>query len=400
MGLATGAQPKANLLLAFPNVPWILDTTGKDLGFFLVQDGSTPLNQAIGSDYYFNALFQKLAIAGPTGLVQWSLLPPIPALDPPGHQYPIDLPATDPASNVSVGIWAPIKTDKAGMHFPLYRKYWKNQPLGSATPNEDHEGMGIVALSVRSIEAFLMSIYTSDNAVLLICEANGSMVAASVPDQTQIGNTTERYSATSAPNPLIQQTARYLAGMSGGLAGLGHRFGGSFESSMGTTLVSTRRLQDSGGLNWILILSAPQSDFTGTLSQTQKTIIIAIVVTAVTAAAISAGVAYALVYPIRRLCLFMEQATDFDFSAVRSDFFAKKLTLDPREIVICKKVFLVMLTRFATAVQSSRQGSSVRSAPRSAQDGIKQTPAAKMINALTRSEVTRDAPATRYGCDM
>ncbi|KAI8591553.1 hypothetical protein BDZ88DRAFT_410952 [Geranomyces variabilis] len=354
LGVATGVTlAHSNMLLAIPHAPWpIVPQLGS--GIFLIQDGSTTSNGTAG--VYDQEILRVNGTSG-DGRVQYVNtaalgLPPItPGFD--GH-FPSPVIPYDSSSSTSHGQWGPIITDDTGINFPFYWLWWKDLPLGSAIPNAEPNGVGIMALSVMSVSAFIQTIHISPNAVLSLWEGDGRMVAASIDGVTQNGFA--RYQAIACPDDRISQAASYLFRVYPTLD-VPDLFAGSYTGSgqiSGKIVVGTRWITDSYGLKWLLVVVVPMKDFRGSYDQVKTRVIGVIAGTSVVLVILSGLLAYTLVTPIRRLTEMMVQATSFDFSAVKKGTLQENGLLVPREIVQCKQVFHTMLLKFSDAIQKNK----------------------------------------------
>ncbi|KAJ3281322.1 hypothetical protein HK104_000085, partial [Borealophlyctis nickersoniae] len=318
-------------------------------GFFFFQDSSTYNATRDGNSYY-------ILPVNKTGWKEDRSLSFIGNGIPyiPDNSEKVDFNLTD---NVGRGWWQTAKY--GGYLYPLSWFVWKGLPVTAAKSGEDPLGAIQLSISARKLDAFMAKIFVSENAVISLWQSDGEMVASSVPNTTYVPTTDLRniqhYTAENTTQPLIRETAHHLLTRFGSYNAIPDSLHSTFTSpTHGTILVNVRLITNYTNLKWILVLCVPAEDFIGTLSSTQTSVIGAVSGTAVGMVVLSAIIAYALVYPIRRLTATMVQATAFDFSAIRGGYLTQKSVWEPMEIAECKGVFNTMLTRFAGAIQANK----------------------------------------------
>ncbi|TPX67901.1 hypothetical protein SpCBS45565_g03430 [Spizellomyces sp. 'palustris'] len=276
------------------------------------------------------------------------------------HLWP---PFTKPsfASGNSIGKWQSAVPAGTEFYYQIMWWIWPGLPPGKADVSVPPFAHAMVAMSVSTIEAFLQTIKISPNAVVSLWDPNSNntvycrMIAASVAGVS--GTRTLRYSVFETPQSLIRQTANYMRSLYPSAASIPDTLASTFteEDGHGVILVNSRRVTDPYGLNWLLVVSVPKDDYLGTMNKTRKTVIAAVAGTVVGMTVVAICVAYALVYPIRKLSETMVEATAFDFSSIRDGFLTHNSPFEPLEIARCKEVFSIMLTRFATAIQVNKK---------------------------------------------
>ncbi|KAJ3273524.1 hypothetical protein HK104_004261 [Borealophlyctis nickersoniae] len=244
-----------------------------------------------------------------------------------------------------------------GLLYPLFLFVWKGQPTTVGVPNEDPLGVIQVCLSAYGMDIFLQSMNV--NPPKNSRQHDGEMVASSVVNTTVVPTSAltgvVHYNATDTNQTLIRETANNLLQQYTTYDNIPDNLQTSFTSpTYGPILVNIKLITTYTNLKWILVLCVPQSDFTGSLTSTQKRVIGAVSGTACGMLLLSAILAYALVHPIRKLSNTMIQATAFDFSAIRGGYLTQQSIFEPLEIAYCKAVFNTMLTRFAGAIQQNK----------------------------------------------
>ncbi|KAJ3019379.1 hypothetical protein HKX48_002135 [Thoreauomyces humboldtii] len=240
------------------------------------------------------------------------------------------IPTTDVYNTSATSVTAAWVAPEDGVFFPLK---WPIC-LETATPGVEPIAVGTMSVSVATISTYLANINISPNSVVSIWDMTGTMVAASPANVSQIFESTERYIASGNLNPFISETAAFIYKQYPDLSKMPDLFTGSFKASSkiggGVIFVGAATIVDQYGLEWIVVLSMPKDDFAGNLYQIQKTVVGAIVDTAVRMVLIVAGMARVLAAPI------------------------KILTANPSEIVIQKQVFHTMLLKFSDAIQKKK----------------------------------------------
>ncbi|RKO93374.1 hypothetical protein BDK51DRAFT_29983 [Blyttiomyces helicus] len=169
--------------------------------------------------------------------------------------------------------------------------------------------------------------------------------------------------AVNCTNNLVQATARYLLDTYGTF-NITEDTSLRLQYSGGYLLANTRMIDDGRGLQILLVVTLPESDYLGTITATQHRLIG--VAAGVAAAMLLMGIALSLLVtlPLRKFDNIMQQAcigeaeemagahaANFDFSALQSGYMDERSFV--KEIASMQDVFGTMLRKFADAIQSA-----------------------------------------------
>ena len=148
---------------------------------------------------------------------------------------------------------------------------WSDKPnvlsISSSYPIYDrsHKLLGVIGvdLILSQIDKFLQTLAFSPSSQILILERNGTLVAHSGktrPFQITDGKA-HRVQLHEVRNPQIQSVAQYLDKNFGNLTGIKAAQEVIVDSSVGRQFVHVTPWKDTFGLDWLVIVIAPESDF-------------------------------------------------------------------------------------------------------------------------------------------
>lgn len=148
---------------------------------------------------------------------------------------------------------------------------WSDKPnvlsISSSYPIYDrsHKLLGVIGvdLILSQIDKFLQTLAFSPSTQILILERNGTLVAHSGktrPFQITDGKA-HRVQLHEVRNPQIQSVAQYLDKNFGNLTGIKAAQEVIVDSSVGRQFVHVTPWKDTFGLDWLVIVIAPESDF-------------------------------------------------------------------------------------------------------------------------------------------
>ena len=148
---------------------------------------------------------------------------------------------------------------------------WSDKPnvlsISSSYPIYDrsHKLLGVIGvdLILSQIDKFLQTLAFSPSTQILILERNGTLVAHSGktrPFQITDGKA-HRVQLHEVRNPQIQSVAQYLDKNFGNLTGIKAAQEVIVDSSVGRQFVHVTPWKDTFGLDWLVIVVAPESDF-------------------------------------------------------------------------------------------------------------------------------------------
>jgi PAS domain S-box-containing protein len=164
-------------------------------------------------------------------------------------------------------------------------------------------GVFSVNLNITKIGSFLNSIKISNSAKIFIVERSGLLVANSGPDNpyTFSNQQFNRLKSTASPNAAIRATARYLTDRFGSFAQIQNIQTLKFEIDGKRQLLKVVPYRDNFGLDWLIAIVIPESDFMVEVEANNRTTII--LCTAALVGAIVVGILTAnwIIQPILRL---------------------------------------------------------------------------------------------------
>jgi signal transduction histidine kinase len=152
---------------------------------------------------------------------------------------------------------------------------WADQPevlsISASYPVYDKgEIIGVLGIDLilSQISQFLKKLNISPNSQIFIVERNGLLVARSgdYPLYQMKEGDPERYHGTNAPNPVIQQTSRHLIEKFGDFVTIQEDQELIFKSNKEKYWVKIIPWQDKLGLDWLIIITIPEKDFLGEIT--------------------------------------------------------------------------------------------------------------------------------------
>jgi signal transduction histidine kinase/CheY-like chemotaxis protein len=139
--------------------------------------------------------------------------------------------------------------------------------ITAAQPVHDANGeiIGIVGSSFffDEVQQFLNSLKVGQTGQVFIVERSGDLVSTSTkaPVFNVKGEEAERIKATDSQNPLIRRTSRHLLKTFGQLEQIQGSQQLEFEINGARQFLQVTPLQDKRGLDWLIIVVVPESDF-------------------------------------------------------------------------------------------------------------------------------------------
>lgn len=148
---------------------------------------------------------------------------------------------------------------------PLYR------------PDNSLRGVLGVDLTLSDISDFLRQIQVSESGQVFIVERSGDIVASSVAEQPflKTGDIEERLPAVQSQSAVIRETANYLLTQFESFENLkkARQFTADIEGS--PHFLQITPLEDGRGLDWLMVVVVPKSDFTAQIdANTRNTILL------------------------------------------------------------------------------------------------------------------------------
>ncbi|MBD2483117.1 adenylate/guanylate cyclase domain-containing protein [Planktothrix sp. FACHB-1365] len=151
-----------------------------------------------------------------------------------------------------------------------------NQPIY----NQKKQLLGVAStdLTLERISQFLNSLKIGKTGQTFVMEKNGYLVATSTLEETFIVNAkkeeTERIKAVNSSNPLTQATSRYLVEHFGNLDQIQQSTQLTFEINGKHQYLQVTPLSDQRGINWLIVVVVPESDFMAEIHANNQTTIL------------------------------------------------------------------------------------------------------------------------------
>ncbi|KAJ3033165.1 hypothetical protein HDV00_006694, partial [Rhizophlyctis rosea] len=263
-------------------------------------------------------------------------------------------------------VWAPMTYSNNPMLMtflvPLIQPLWYGQATGVKGSGTFFAAQ-FVTMTLNSLENYLPTIKPTTNAVISFIDTTGRLIASSEPGATANLTTGTRYFAYASTNPTIASTGQYLlpdyatqspADLSAAVLAIPDDHSTEFTGPNGVKyLLRTHWISDPYGLKWLMLLTIPRADFYSKVDQAKKSVVGVSVGLGITSFFASLIIAYVVILPIKRLNRVMNEATNFDFSALRTGYLERRSIFG--EIAEMQGVFASMMTKFATAIQNNKR---------------------------------------------
>lgn len=160
---------------------------------------------------------------------------------------------------------------------------WDDQPevmaISSSYPvfDDDNQLVGIMGIDhvVSQINGFLTALETSPAARIVVLERDGNIVSSSSTEPsfivTEAGG--ERLQVIDSDDPLIRATGEYLEEKFGSFDEIDDLQQLSFELDGKKQFLQVAPWQDELGLDWLVLVAVPESDFMAQINQNTRTTI-------------------------------------------------------------------------------------------------------------------------------
>lgn len=178
----------------------------------------------------------------------------------------------------------------------------RNRPIYDETAKE-LLGVFSVNLNITTIGDFLNSLKISKSAKIFIVERSGLLVANSGIENsyTLTNQQFDRLKSTASPNPIIRATGRYLTDRFGGFSQIKDSQRLSFEIDGKRQLLKVVPYRDNSGLDWLIAIVIPESDFMAEIDANNRTTIILCITALLGAVVVGILTAKWIASPILRL---------------------------------------------------------------------------------------------------
>ncbi|KAJ3046440.1 hypothetical protein HK097_000858 [Rhizophlyctis rosea] len=261
-------------------------------------------------------------------------------------------------------VWAPMTYSNNPMLMtflvPLVQPLWYGYPVGTKGPGKFFAAQ-FVTMTLNSLENYLPTIKPTPNAVISFLDTKGLLIASSEPGATANLTTGVRYPAYNSTNPTIAATAQYLFPEYKSSTSSDYAKAVSEAKELSTEfigpdkkryLLQSRWVSDPHGLKWLMLLTVPRSDFFSAVDSAKKSILAIGVSLGFLGFLCAIFTSVIIILPLKRLISVMNDATNFDFSALRNGYLNRRSMFV--EIAEMQEVFSVMMVKFASAIQSNK----------------------------------------------
>ncbi len=167
------------------------------------------------------------------------------------------------------------------------------------------EGVLAIDLSLAQLSDFLQSLKIGQTGRTFIMERSGFIVASSASEppfvQAEDEQEPERLKAVDSQNLLIQATAQYLIQEFGDLNNIVTIQELSFEIDGQQQFLQITPLVDKRGIDWLIVVVMPESDFMGQINKNAKTTLITLTIALIIAILVGLFIVQQAVQPITQL---------------------------------------------------------------------------------------------------
>ena len=194
---------------------------------------------------------------------------------------------------------------------PIYIYIPSSRGLGIAASypfyDQEQQFRGVLSsdLSLVAISEFLQSLKISANGQAFILEQSGELVASSNLESSFIrttdGQNKKRLQATESTEPLIRYTTQHLIDKFGNLTTINTAQKLNLDIEGNHHFAQITPLTDQFGLDWLIVVLVPESDFMKQINANTKTTIILCLATLIIAIVIGMMTAGRITKPILRL---------------------------------------------------------------------------------------------------
>ncbi len=172
-------------------------------------------------------------------------------------------------------VWSSIYNwdDKPGVMSVSY-----NTPLYG--PDKKLQGVMGGDFILTQLSGFLTKLEVSPNAKVFLMERSGALIASSADQQPFImeGGKAKRLNAEESSDPVIREAAAQLNQKFEGFAGIGAAADLTAKLQGQNHYLNVTPWTDSQGLDWLIVMAVPESDFLGAVAaNTRQTILLCVV---------------------------------------------------------------------------------------------------------------------------
>nr|RNJ66638.1 MAG: hybrid sensor histidine kinase/response regulator [Leptolyngbya sp. IPPAS B-1204] len=164
---------------------------------------------------------------------------------------------------------------------PIYVSADGGLALSAAEPVYDNQGkfqgvLGTAFLCGEQVNEFLRSFQVGKTGQVFIMERTGDLVSTSTTDPAfiQTGNSTQRIPAIASQNLLTRQAAQALLNQFGDFRQINQSHQLDFEIDGARQFLQVTPLSDGRGLDWLIVVAVPESDFMAQINANTRTTIL------------------------------------------------------------------------------------------------------------------------------
>lgn len=210
--------------------------------------------------------------------------------------------------------------------FKVNRPFWSPPGIWESNPDiisisfsapvydRNNQLVGVVGVDQRlsQISTFLQQIQVSPSGKIFILERNGLMIASSSLEQPYrlVNGTAERLKAIDSQDPLIQGTATFLMKQFGNFHQITNTQQLDFWLKNQRQFVQVTPWRDRRGLDWLVVVAVPESDFMAQINANTRNTIVLCLVAAIVAIVLGILTARRITRPIERITLAAEDMAD------------------------------------------------------------------------------------------
>jgi PAS domain S-box-containing protein len=191
--------------------------------------------------------------------------------------------------------------------FPLFGEGDRTLLISAIQPvydsNQQVQGVLNTTLRLSTISDFLQTLKIGKSGRLFIMERSGLLVATSTPEPPFQHNPNQitRLKASQSRDPLIQASANYLTQQFGEFKAIQESQHLDFKRQGQRQFLQVMPLQDSHGLDWLIVVVLPEADFLDHIHNNTQSTILLCLVALIIATGIGISTAHWIIQPIQRL---------------------------------------------------------------------------------------------------
>ncbi|WP_083798896.1 response regulator [Coleofasciculus chthonoplastes] len=169
--------------------------------------------------------------------------------------------------------------------------------------NQQVQGVLNTTLRLSTINDFLQTLKIGKSGRLFIMERSGLLVATSIPEPPFQHNPNQitRLKASQSHDPLIQASANYLTQQFGDFKAIKESQRLEFNRQGRRQFLQVMPLQNSHGLDWLIVVVFPEADFLDHIHNNTKSTILLCLVALIIATGVGISTAHWIIQPIQRL---------------------------------------------------------------------------------------------------